>query len=566
VRTAGTKLGPFWGAAAHKDASDIHHFQLWDPPTEKLMDWEWSSLPLVEELYARLPTTIFTLRQHPLSEEKEAMANDPIGTAIRHADFWAGVWARLKTVKGFDPNRTHALGINEPAVGTAHQCRILTDYTVRFLDEMAARGCGAGALNLSVGWPDNSGPDTAVNWAPFAPVREAILRYPQHVLVLHEYWAHGGPNAWKGWHVDRVGQCPWRDVKIVIGECGWDHGVVDGNLIGFRQYISEEEYMRQLEQYDREVLRRDKRIIGGQVYCWDYGNNIWWHFDIRGMGPRIAEYAGRIRNEPYQHDLPIPRYPANVTNPTPAPTPTPVPEEPKMIWTEKLDAALREEFGSQYANVISSMPVNPNVSRGAFNVPGATGIAVHHTASTGTFLQAAQYHAFGNDPARGKTPWYSIAYTVGVGWNGRVFLLKPVEWVGNHVWGMNERLLSVVVAGDLTARKPTDQEVDAVARVCKVYEKVLGRSLVVKGHNDWALAGHGTSCPGPVLTAWARNRTPITPPPPPPPPDNQQLVRDARWNAEETKRQLDRGEIEPAKARLLEVIGWLYQLEAGLEA
>jgi hypothetical protein len=102
-------------------------------------------------------------------------------------------------VSSFPPDANLlVVGINEPPVWEALQATVA--YTVAFLDQCKAVGLKAGALNLSVGWPANNGPDTAPDWAPYVPVLAAIER-GGHYLVLHEYWADQGPTEMWGWVV-----------------------------------------------------------------------------------------------------------------------------------------------------------------------------------------------------------------------------------------------------------------------------------------------------------------------------------------------------------------------------
>jgi hypothetical protein len=166
--------------------------------------------------------------------------------------------------------------------------------------------------------------------------------------------------------------------------------------------------------------------------------------------------------------------------------------------TDQLIVLLRAEFGAAFVDIRATLPRHTSMPPARFNVARAAGIAIHHTAAESTWYNVAKYHVWGVEAKRGKTEWPTIAYGIGVQ-AGKVSLLRDIEELGNHVWGRNEDLLSVCVMGDLTQRDPSREDVLLVAHVVRVYDKLLKRGLPVKGHSAWALVGHNTTCPGPLL-------------------------------------------------------------------
>lgn len=286
-------LGVFW-AVAHRRPADYAWFQALQPPVVKLQD---AGPPDYAWVRTQLPQTLVVARDWALGEQKSDMRRDPEGTALHHALEWVKRRDRL----GFDPARTLVLGINEPEVwavdglSAAQAIERVVRYTVTFLDECRRLGLRAGALQLSVGWPGNTGPDTPPDWAPFAPVREAILR-GNHALVLHEYWAEQGPQEKWGWWGGRALKCPW-DVPIVIGECGFEMAVrrpVNGRERGWRTYISADQYADQLITYANRMAA-DARIVGVCPFLSDYQASEWQSLDLEPAYPALRARLAQLR-------------------------------------------------------------------------------------------------------------------------------------------------------------------------------------------------------------------------------------------------------------------------------
>jgi hypothetical protein len=229
-------------------------------------DWQPKSIKIVnpdagrcERAYQMWPHATVVLRDHSLSEQHDYMFADPVAAGISHADSYAahiGQWCPQ-----IPREQLVCTGINEPRVWNANGPAVTTAYYVAFLDRLAYHGLHGGALNLSVGWPANTGKDTPPSWGPFAAVQMAISR-GGHTLILHEYWDHNGPaNMWRWW-AGRYTQCPWA-VPIIIGECGLDEYVSNAGVgtdsRGWLAHVTQDVYMQQLIWYDGQ-LRSDGRI------------------------------------------------------------------------------------------------------------------------------------------------------------------------------------------------------------------------------------------------------------------------------------------------------------------
>jgi hypothetical protein len=265
-------LGVYW-SPWHRRPTDYEYFMALQPAAFKIMDggqpdYEWARL--------NLPGTLVLARDWAMSEQKSDMLADPAGTGARHA--WE--WSEKADALGYDPANTLVLGINEPPVWDPGVIPSLTAYTVAFLDGCAQHGLRGGALQLSVGWPANTGEGQPPDWAPYAEVEAAIQR-GRHALVLHEYWADAGPGENWGWWGGRFMSCPW-DVPIIIGECGIDMYVkYGGGYEGTRGWTGHDaplQYADECVQYVR-LCQQDARFFAATPFTTDYANQEWGSFD-----------------------------------------------------------------------------------------------------------------------------------------------------------------------------------------------------------------------------------------------------------------------------------------------
>ncbi|MEN6304657.1 MAG: hypothetical protein ABFD96_18140 [Armatimonadia bacterium] len=295
-----TKLSLHW-RPTHLDGADQTIIGRWRPNSAKIINANADHVRAIRQVS---PGALIVLRDHPLSEQHDNMMHDPAATGEYHA-------ARMVEIAqsvGADPANTVLLGINEPHVWEEGGITATVVYTCEFLDKLSAMGWRGGALNLSVGWPANTGFNTPPDWVPYYPVYEAI-RCGGHVLMLHEYWAKEGPqNNW-GWWAGRYTQCPW-DVPIIMGECGVDQGVngpMNVESRGWASHMNAETYFAQLRWYDQK-LALDPRVHSAQVFCYDY-DSPWQTFDIRQVRDQwvqTVESWGRGDCSPlYESGLPF---------------------------------------------------------------------------------------------------------------------------------------------------------------------------------------------------------------------------------------------------------------------
>lgn len=267
------KLGVYW-SVMHRRPQDYDYFKRQQPSVFKIMDggtgdYSWAD--------SHLPDSVIVARDWALSEQHDDMLRDPAGTGQRHAEEWHTHQQRL----GFDPAKTLVLGINEPRIWEPDVPEALRLYTVAMCDEASKLGLRVGAMQLAVGWPNNTGTDTPPDWSPWHGVEDAIKR-GRHMLVLHEYWADNGPGENWGWWAGRSLKCPWQ-VPIVIGECGIDMQVKDGSVAanqrGWQGRMHPTRYAQELADYVGR-MSVDSRFIGCAVFASDFASHEWYSFDI----------------------------------------------------------------------------------------------------------------------------------------------------------------------------------------------------------------------------------------------------------------------------------------------
>ena len=296
----------------HGRPTDLDYIAQLNPPAIKIVDPDPQR---VVDVYQRAPNATFVLRDWALSEQHDNLKSNPIGTAQEHAASWR---KRLDDwqARGFKlpPNsQIVVLGINEPHVWEARDQAV--QYTVEFLNQCRQHGMRAGALNLSVGWPANTGTDTPVDWTPYEIIHP-LLADGYHLLVLHEYWSTAGPSQNMRWWAGRFQQCPWNDIKILIGECGLDvvveRGDVDPNHRGWAANLRPDQYVAQLGQYD-DLCLADPRIVGAMVFTTDFGSRNWASFDTDGIRQQLV---AMVQAKPDQQPVEKPTQPEPTFNTT----------------------------------------------------------------------------------------------------------------------------------------------------------------------------------------------------------------------------------------------------------
>lgn len=445
--------------------------------------------------YQKLPNSLIVMRDWEMSEQLDDMFRDPVGTGKRHAQDWIawrdqgrfgqGAW---KNVPGFDNERTVCVGINEPTVrGELHRnhpnyaqnVATVVLYNVTFLDTLRGAGMKGGAMNYSVGWPDNTGTNTRANWENLTPIRDAIVR-GNHYLVLHEYFGNGGLEENKGWWVGRYRQCPW-DVKIIIGEAGYDKAVYGGAHIGFGGTFNTEQYITHLRALDT-YYKDDPRIHSVQIFLWDYDNNQWHTFAIREIREAFLSYVNDVKSSPDTNRVTVfPTYPAGVINPLP-------PTGGGMSTTERFIALARAEFGGAFEDLRASLPRHATLRFDPIDSGDMQYVCFHHsaTAANTTWLRVAQHHVNTNG-------WAGIGYHLGIR-QGKVALLGDLDTQRAHVRARNDEALGICVMGNYDMTTISEANLDAAKRLVAVLDALYDQNKELTGHG--LMLPDYTACPG----------------------------------------------------------------------
>lgn len=279
-------LGLHW-LMFHRDQWDFPHIEAMQYNSIKPFGDLWRDRDASANTLAALPQdAIILARDHPLSEQKQDMWDDPQGTGIRHADEWA-----QKVKEGlyhFPVDRTYFLGINEP--DATHGDRNAIDiYTASFLNRLTYHGMFGGAFNFSTGHPRtvDGTPHTPADYSVFERSHEAIVE-GNHIGVLHIYGTGAVPAA--PGHYDRLRDCPWQDIQWVVGEFAIDEHVIGGGEhVGFHQF-----YEGRLHEYcqwlDNLIIAvNDPRIISFQVFTYDF-SHPWSSFDTKPIRDALQNY------------------------------------------------------------------------------------------------------------------------------------------------------------------------------------------------------------------------------------------------------------------------------------
>lgn len=391
--------------------TDAGVFAEWQPGFVKVV-WDGNQLPYLEDIPA---SAKIIWRNYPLSEEfhggldvgtrelgprvlssgvqngsgrdqhtpRQARSADGLATPEQAAAVYvqnAEEVARYCETKGVARSRLLFEGPNEYPVWAQGYAGLARLEAAR-LSGLHKAGLAGVALNLGVGWPGNTGPDTPPVWEWAQPVLAAFGN--GDYLGLHEYWAFAGPQENWGWWAGRLLKCPLR-VPILVSECGIDAGVLGPgyakqgwyDLPGASLDAKAGRYLDELWQY-ASLLQADGRTRGLLVYTFDGNRADWGRMDIR-TETFLRPFLARVRAQ----GLPQPGTPV-VTLPEPEPTPE-VEPTPVLAWEPVMRDRRPQEAGNWVSGFLRSPTGAPvNGVRVVFSGAGPDGAWATEPVSSG---------------------------------------------------------------------------------------------------------------------------------------------------------------------------------------
>lgn len=309
------KLGMHW-LRYHQDGRDLEHIERMQYRSIKPFQWMWNNRDFCRDLLTVLPSNAYILaRDHPLSEQKEDVWRDPVGTGVRHANEWA---SKVSSGDYHLPlDRTFFLGINEPDA-TSGDRNAIDIYTASYLNRLGAHNLRGGAWSFSTGHPRtvDGTPHTPADYSVFERSHQAIVQ-GGHIGVAHIYGTTAVPLA--PGHFDRLAACPWQDVEWVIGEFGIDEHVIGGGgHAGFHKGFE-----GRLHEYcgwiDRAIMGIEavfSHIHDYELYTYDF-SHPWDSFNVRDIREALESYDWQhAKQGNVQPDRPVVINPPSNGNPT----------------------------------------------------------------------------------------------------------------------------------------------------------------------------------------------------------------------------------------------------------
>jgi murein DD-endopeptidase MepM/ murein hydrolase activator NlpD len=291
------KLGVYY-APEHSRQSDRDYIAALRPPVIRILD---PDVQQISTMHTLAPNAVIAPRTWTIDDNNGAAVRDlmadPIGTGHKHANQYRTQFIQwhseaLQRNLPFPPaDRMVFNAANEPNQGGTPDK--IAAYNVAFVEMCKINGLRAAALCLGVGWPDNTGPDTPVNWKPYADAGlfDAIRR-GNHWLELHEYHYKSGPHDGWRWLAGRHLQCP-HDVPILLGEIGVDNYVDkarwdrEGGNRGWQGNVDADAYAEMIEYH---IRNSDQRVVAALPFITDFRNREWQSFDT---GPAHAALLAR---------------------------------------------------------------------------------------------------------------------------------------------------------------------------------------------------------------------------------------------------------------------------------
>ncbi len=233
------------------------------------------------EIKSASPGTLIVGRIYEASQPSD-------GSPDERAQEW---WARNRQRILDHPAVDYWEGYNEPGVDGVERIAWYARFEAERVRLLAQNGRKACIGNFSMGTPDVTNPSA---WPAFYPAIDAA-RANGGILGLHEYGApmqqYFDAASGEGWLCGRYRKVyrqflgpAGRTLPLAITETG-----VDGDITGWKNGYTGEQYMDQLRWYDG-ILRTDSYVLGATVFSLEIPG--WGSFDI---APIIGPFTDHVR-------------------------------------------------------------------------------------------------------------------------------------------------------------------------------------------------------------------------------------------------------------------------------
>jgi hypothetical protein len=349
MQTPQHKAGAHW-IPVHQRSEDEAYFKLLGAAGIKIIN------PDPEQIRRCLgyinPNGVVGLRDHPLSEQKAEMMQNPVETGNRHALEWKKKFEPGGRFAGLLSDKIAVCGINEPFVQTLEEEQKTVLYTQHLLRACTQYGIRVLALNLSVGWPRNLGTDMPPYWDTFYPL-EKDINDGNHFLCVHEYyyndpdegWFDGGAAGKWGWLTYRINACP-LNVPIIIGEWGMEKWVdlQRWNNEGKppKGWIGNKTPAQYAEQLWRYIDKVNPNVFAVMPFTTDWGSRDWETQDTKDAHTEILKQKrSSVWSNPY---------PSTGESPIPVPV-----ENYKLCWP--FMPRITQYFGDTHSGLDIGIPL-----------------------------------------------------------------------------------------------------------------------------------------------------------------------------------------------------------------
>lgn len=300
----GHRLGLHWQRQHSDNQADFGHIARMKYKSFTLFEGTWDNVDFCRGLLAVTePDAIFLLRDHPLSEEKQAVISDPAGFGTAHGMEWAKKWQAGKIPLPVE--RCYHLGINEL---DTNQYQVQNNvYTEHFTKSLAAAGLRCAGWSFGVGHPSTKDldPKGKPDWSWYRTSADALIRH-NGIAAVHEYWWDGDYN-WGNWVGRYLMHCPY-DIPFVVKESFHDGGLVGKPKRGFHDNVdlaNKDDVYRFLGEvnYVMSRLSTDPRFHSVQGFTYDFAHP-WDSFDIRPIRHHFETYPWNLSAEREKTVLP----------------------------------------------------------------------------------------------------------------------------------------------------------------------------------------------------------------------------------------------------------------------